>query len=246
MQELEGQAIAGSEASDYRDFIIFLNTRIINYCTELAAEQGKKALEGLPCPTGAMMAGSSATPPPSSNEIFYTTATEAAPAQTQAEKTMQLEGDFLSALGEFDEMLLKEEEKVAARVPSQREAGDSSLPATGGGIATTGETGSGQASRPGEQGTGDERSSAADGLSEGQTGSASGSQRTTGPGAASADSSLDHSAYGAPGGKLPPPEDDDIVARQLREAAEKEPDPALKKKLWEEYWKYKGVSTKGT
>ncbi len=33
--------------------------------------------------------------------------------------------------------------------------------------------------------------------------------------------------------------DDDIVARQLREAAEKEKDPALKKKLWEEYRKYK-------
>jgi hypothetical protein len=33
--------------------------------------------------------------------------------------------------------------------------------------------------------------------------------------------------------------DDDIVARQLREAAEKETDPELKKKLWEEYRKYK-------
>lgn len=32
---------------------------------------------------------------------------------------------------------------------------------------------------------------------------------------------------------------DDIVARQLREAAEKETDPELKKKLWEEYRKYK-------
>ena len=33
--------------------------------------------------------------------------------------------------------------------------------------------------------------------------------------------------------------DDDVVARQLREAAEKETDPVLKKKLWEEYRKYK-------
>jgi hypothetical protein len=30
-----------------------------------------------------------------------------------------------------------------------------------------------------------------------------------------------------------------VVARQLREAAEKETDPELKKKLWEEYRKYK-------
>ena len=35
------------------------------------------------------------------------------------------------------------------------------------------------------------------------------------------------------------PKDDDIVARQLREAAEEETDPELRKKLWEEYEKYK-------
>jgi hypothetical protein len=30
------------------------------------------------------------------------------------------------------------------------------------------------------------------------------------------------------------------VARQLREAAERETDPEMKKKLWEEYDRYKG------
>jgi len=35
------------------------------------------------------------------------------------------------------------------------------------------------------------------------------------------------------------PEDDDIVARQLREAAENEADPVLKEKLWKEYEAYK-------
>jgi hypothetical protein len=34
-------------------------------------------------------------------------------------------------------------------------------------------------------------------------------------------------------------EDDDIVARQLREAAENETDPELKEKLWKEYEAYK-------
>ena len=33
--------------------------------------------------------------------------------------------------------------------------------------------------------------------------------------------------------------DDDVVARQLREAAEKETDPELRKRLWEEYRHYK-------
>jgi hypothetical protein len=35
------------------------------------------------------------------------------------------------------------------------------------------------------------------------------------------------------------PQGDDIIARQLREAAMKEQDPALREKLWDEYRKYK-------
>ena len=38
------------------------------------------------------------------------------------------------------------------------------------------------------------------------------------------------------------PADDDIVARQLREAAEAEADPTLKEQLWKEYAKYKRSS----
>ncbi len=33
--------------------------------------------------------------------------------------------------------------------------------------------------------------------------------------------------------------DDDVIARQLREAAMAEQDPALREKLWEEYRRYK-------
>lgn len=38
---------------------------------------------------------------------------------------------------------------------------------------------------------------------------------------------------------IPDARDDDIVARQIREAALKEKDPVLREKLWEEYRKYK-------
>jgi DNA-directed RNA polymerase subunit K/omega len=44
---------------------------------------------------------------------------------------------------------------------------------------------------------------------------------------------------GGPPADIPDGSDDDLVARQMREAAEKETDPELKKKLWEEYRKYK-------
>ena len=38
---------------------------------------------------------------------------------------------------------------------------------------------------------------------------------------------------------IPSPQGDDIVAKQLREAAMAEQDPDLKAKLWEEYKRYK-------
>ena len=38
---------------------------------------------------------------------------------------------------------------------------------------------------------------------------------------------------------IPDGQDDDIVARQLRELAENEADPELKERLWDEYRKYK-------
>jgi hypothetical protein len=54
----------------------------------------------------------------------------------------------------------------------------------------------------------------------------------------------DKSREGAEGSSRHPknrydPRGDDIVARQLREAAEKESDPELKEKLWKEYEQYK-------
>jgi hypothetical protein len=44
---------------------------------------------------------------------------------------------------------------------------------------------------------------------------------------------------GAVPADVPDGRDDDIVARQIREAAMKETDPELREKLWEEYRKYK-------
>jgi hypothetical protein len=35
--------------------------------------------------------------------------------------------------------------------------------------------------------------------------------------------------------------DDDVVARQLREAAMREPDPIIRERLWNEYRKYTGL-----
>jgi hypothetical protein len=235
LQELEETTMSTNEVSDYKDFVVYLNTRIVNYCMDLAEQGGAIALEGLPCPKAPAMAGGSETPP-SDDSILYLTGSDFGETKSQAEETADLEGAFLSSLGDFDDSLLKEKEKVAARVPSQRESGSSSASGSSGRAGESGDTSSGENSDSEEQGEG-----TADNQSrEGQAGTAQDSTSRSG----AQDSGVEQSTYGAPGGKLPPPEDDDIVARQLREAAEKEPDPELKKKLWEEYWKYKGVNKK--
>ena len=40
---------------------------------------------------------------------------------------------------------------------------------------------------------------------------------------------------------IPVTADDDIIAKQLREAALAEEDPQLRERLWEEYRKYRGL-----
>jgi len=41
---------------------------------------------------------------------------------------------------------------------------------------------------------------------------------------------------------IPPAGNDDVLAAQIRYAAENEPDPVKKKRLWNEYRKYKGMT----
>ena len=43
---------------------------------------------------------------------------------------------------------------------------------------------------------------------------------------------------------IPPGDDDDIVAQQIREAATSESDPAMRERIWAEYRKYKGLPPK--
>jgi len=244
LDELERTSLSQSETDDYKDFIVYLNTRIVNYCMELAALGDETAVAGLPCPDASMTGNAADGQKPVEEAFIYFPVSAPTETHTQAEKTASMDKQLFASLAEFDELLLKEEEQVSARVPSQRESGDGGRDGTsgsGGASGETGESGDGSGEQDGSGTTsaaaGDSSSSSAQGGQTAQSGTASGAQSSVGAGNAD----IDHSAYGAPGGKLPPPQDDDIVARQLREAAEKETDPELKKKLWEEYWKYKGV-----
>jgi hypothetical protein len=149
--------------------------------------------------------------------------------QTEDEAVFILDRRLGSSLSEFDEQMLRETERARAERPAGGEGA--------GGVGT--EAGSG--SRAGEEGDGETR--AASGAQAAAEEPQGGAEEQTGP-ASSAGQGKVRSGRGSHSGRPTPPgipdgSDDDVVARQLREAAESETDPALKERLWEEYRKYK-------
>lgn len=127
----------------------------------------------------------------------------------------ELDASLNQALGRFDGALLTEQERLANRLPRQRE---------GGRYGATGLAGAAV------QGAGMAGGTAGTDHGTAPVGPAGSSSSGLGPAGNSA----------APGsGRTTIGTDDDIVARQLREAAAKETDPVLQKKLWKEYRKYK-------
>lgn len=185
----------GTEAADYAGYVASLHRRVAEDCLALD-EQGIGIPSGLTCPEDPAV-------------VIAPAAIDQASEQTGQEVTAALDAELLSGLGDFDEMLLREQERIKAATPNTA----ASAGAGGGG----GGAGSSSASA----------SAQGDDDSEGSYSPGAGPGSPHSPGKSSA-------PPGTPDGS-----DDDVVARQLREAAEKETDPELKKKLWEEYRKYK-------
>ncbi|HHB77369.1 MAG TPA: hypothetical protein ENK84_12665 [Desulfobulbus sp.] len=214
-----GKHISRREEHELLIFVDYLKERNRTYCKQLAQLGGRSAVADLPCPV---------------DEIPL----PRAQAKTTAEKISEFDRQLDASLGEFDEMLLKEQERIAAHQPRQRESGGSASPGGAGGYngrkggqgksSAAGSAGgrtSGQQQKPGQ-------TPAAGG--QGQNGRPAAS----GAAAAGSQGQAQSGSVSGPGGDRLH-SDDDIVARQLREAAEKETDPELKEKLWQEYRKYK-------
>ena len=215
--DLANSNLTNSEVTEYRDFVAYLNSRIADYCCKLHAEGGSEAAAGLPCLSPAEL--------PAPNFFLP------APEVTREEQGDKFNNEFMGALADFDDMLLKEDDKIASYVPSSRESANEKA-----GVGRGGMSGSDG------RGTFENRGGPEAGRSVVEEGGAQQAlEETTGDKTAGTQAEMagGKGAGGAPG-NLPLPEDDDIVARQLREAAQKETDPELKQKLWKEYWKYKG------
>ncbi|HKQ81819.1 MAG TPA: hypothetical protein VJS42_06465 [Steroidobacteraceae bacterium] len=175
---------------------------------------------------------------------------------TGEERTAQIDRELDRSLGVFDDELRKEQGIIAQRRGARDgsggsggggEGGDAERTAQGTGGAAAGGGGQ-EGGMPGSAGAGggnNQKGGAAGSGAGGENGdgqgkeggSATGGQRGGGGGVGG----------GARGGNgpttvpadIPDGSDDDIVARQLREAAMQETDPELREKLWQEYRNYK-------
>jgi TolA-binding protein len=156
--------------------------------------------------------------------------------ETTEEKQEGLEEKLDSSLREFDGLILREQEILEER----REAQDAS--AGGGGGAGEGSEGEGAGAAEGD--SGGENGGAEQGEQTADSRGGTGGSPDEAPGEPAGDGAPVATDDGElSNGRIPPDvgdgRDDDIVARQLREAAMNEEDPALREKLWDEYRAYK-------
>jgi len=219
----------GVEASEYAAYVARLQRRVFEDCQAVLAS-GSSIPGDLPCPE------------------FEPAVTQSADIFTREERTAEeqvaaLDEMLIAGLGEYDERLLREQERIKAATPNDHSGSGGEGDGMGAGMGGAG----GGADGSGDGDASGNTNGEADGQSGSNSGGAAGSTDKTGttggqPEGGPVDSS---EGSGDTGSDSKQPEDvgdgsdDDVVARQLREAAEKETDPELKAKLWEEYRRYK-------
>lgn len=173
-------------------------------------------------------------PPPQTQTQAGTLPEQAAsPAATPDETVAQLDRQLAASLEEHDAML-RERQAVAGAAAAQAAAqqaardGDAEATAAAGDDEHYEDTSASErASDRDDDRSGRDTAMAANSSAAGAASNASGQSARNPAGGATAPRDI-------PDGR-----DDDIVARQLREAAQAETDPALREKLWNEYRRYK-------
>lgn len=140
------------------------------------------------------------------------------PGETEAQRKARLEGELDKSVGGFDEVLAEEQREIST-VGRDTEGFGGGAAGGGGGVglgkqATGGVEGTGEVARAGAAGSGSTPS--IDSMSE------------------------DEIAKRTPE-DIPDLVSEDIVAKQLREAALAEDDPVLRERLWEEYRNYNNL-----
>jgi len=165
--------------------------------------------------------------------------------QNAPDQVAELDRQLSASLNEFDAVLLKKMETIETESSAKmrdlaQQAAEAAkrLPNKDEGLRSNPSETSEEESKPGER---NEQGQAQDGKD--SSGTQKSQQKEPAGGDDTTVAAGDHASGGGPGPQHPGSqyrkEDDDIVARQLREAAEKETDPELKEKLWKEYEAYR-------
>jgi hypothetical protein len=158
-----------------------------------------------------------------SNQIPGTAPIPPMPSERGKPPGSGADGELDGALEDFDGEILSEREVIRSR--TNETAGAGGLPPAGD-ADTTGSAGGDASAQDGTTGTADIP------MPRGGMGVPSSRREPPAPRPAGDVAVPDD---------IPNARDDDIIARQLREAAMQESDPELKEKLWDEYRRYKGI-----
>jgi len=168
-----------------------------------------------------------------------------APELTQVETTEErregLDRKLDSSLSEFDALILREQEILEQRREAAGAAGGGAGAGTapgGGGEGTGEEGGAGEEGGGGNEGSEGTAGATAEGTGDSPD-EATGEEVARDGDAPEAESETGEVSNGRVPADVGDGRDDDIVARQLREAAMKEEDPELRERLWDEYRAYK-------
>lgn len=168
---------------------------------------------------------------------------ESVPAGAAQDELGNLIKELDQSLTEFDALLLKETNEIRGKKQGKTggmaEDGAAASQDTGGK-----ETGAVAGGSPGKASTGGDAQLGKTGETpeDGEVSYGEGYGTVSGGGSQGEWTGTESSSVSGTRGGRPPygsTQDDDVVARQIREAAEKETDPVLKEKLWKEYEEYK-------
>jgi hypothetical protein len=220
--------IPRAEQETYAGYVAGLRLRVLEQCEVVRGLGGEAAVAPFECVR--------TTP----EEQRARTSAVVPPAQvlTDEEKKSAVQARLNELEGEIDESLQKRQQEIRQTAAAPR--GARSGGGAGGAAGGSGGTGSGSGSATSTtSGTWSNPETKAGG--QGASGGDKGSDGTAVSGRAPPQGAAGPTDRQAAARQRPTDGgvDDDIVARQLREAAEKETDPVLKEKLWAEYRKYK-------
>ena len=256
-------ALIDTDASDFAEYVAKLRRKVLVECERYKDAGGDPVAAGIDCGKLDDSESGSEAAPVADLPVLT-------PAATEAEKDAALDAELRGIEESLDTMLDNRPPVFGDARGTQGTGAQGGTfggaAGTGGGAAgdggTTGEVGmagaggmAGEGGLAGEGGTAGEGGMAGEGgvaATEARGGGGSeGGQGATTVAGGSPGGVAEQGAYqgsGKTGSQSAPPRraggsggvDDDALARQLREAAENEPDPVLREKLWEEYRKYKG------